>query len=215
MLEMVFRTTNKETNELVKSLIEQQGPRLEQTTHRLLVGALRDANAELRQTTQTELPKATRIVITDAVDSFATAMGDEKVKTLRKDLVETTGAVTYTASSSAVIGLRDELANPKTVEAIGNLTREVVKSATDGAKDSVDKKYLWVIGVPLGVLLLLSVAALVFYIRKSFLTSRALTVVAQQINKGEHTELKQRIKSKATERQIEPYLANFLADRGL
>ena len=59
------------------------------------------------------------------------------------------------------------------------------------------------------------VAALVFYIRKSILTGRALTVVAQQINKGEHTELKQKIKQKATDRKIEPYLANFLLDRGL
>ncbi len=215
LLETFFQTTQEQTNALVKSLLDQQGPRLEATTRRLLVGTLNDARSELRQTTQDDLPKATRIVVTDAVDSFATAMGSEKVTTLRKDLVETTGAVTYTASASAVTGLRDELSKPETLDAVGALAKRIVSEATDGAKDSINPRDLWIVGALVGVFFLLAIAALVFYIRKSIVTSRALALIAQQINKGEHTDLKKRIKEKATDKQLEPFLRNFLLDRGL
>ncbi len=218
MLQMVFKETNDGTNALVQRLIEEQGPRLEDQTRRLLVGALRDANAGLRTTTQTELPKAADIMITTAVSSFTTALEDPKVNDLREGLVKTTGDVTRTASAEAVEGLRVELANPDTQKALSGASYALVKGAVDGLQDSapkVPKEYLYFLGIPLGALLILSITALVFYILRSKRTEKALSVVAVQLEKPEHAPLRKSIKAHAEKGKIEPFLNKFLQERGM
>lgn len=216
LLEVLFETTEARSNALLKSVIEQQGPRVEALTRSLMSGSLGEARSELKQTTQKDLPQATRIIITDAVDSFATAMGSEKVGTVREDLVKTTGQVTYAASANAVIGLRTELADPKTAEVLGALTETVIKRATETAKDElIDKKWLWGMALVMGALLAAAIAATLYFFRKNQATSRALTLIAQQINKAGQPELKRSIQAKAKDKEIEPFLRDFLMDRGL
>jgi hypothetical protein len=57
--------------------------------------------------------------------------------------------------------------------------------------------------------------ALVFFIYRSIMTARTLTLIAQRINKTGSAELKGDIKKKAEEKKLERFLANFLLDRGL
>lgn len=222
MLQMVFKETNDGTNALVQRLIDEQGDRLEKQTRKLLVGVLNDANAGLRTTTQTELPKAADIMITTAVSSFTTAIGDpkvnEQVTDLREGLVKTTGDVTKTASSKAVEGLREELQKPGTTEALEGMTKALVTGAVEGLKESspkVPKEYLYFLGIPLGTLLLASIVALVFYILRAWRTEKALSVVAVQLEAPEHAGLRKSIKAHAEKGNIEPYLKKFLNKRGM
>lgn len=57
--------------------------------------------------------------------------------------------------------------------------------------------------------------ALVFFIYRSIMTARTLSLIAQRINKTGSAELKGDIKKKAEEKKLERFLANFLLDRGL
>jgi len=216
LIEVLFETTEARSNALLKSVIEQQGPRVEALTRSLLSGTLGEARSELKETTQKDLPAATRLVITDAVDSFATAMGSEKVGTVRKDLVATTGEVTYAASANAVIGLRTELANQKTLDALegvtATVTDTVLKKVKDSAKDTVDKWLLTVVG-----LLLVAVGIILFQLWRARATIRALKLVTAEINKHEHAKsLKESIQRKAAQHTaLDRYLKDFLLDNRL
>lgn len=215
LIQTVMEVAQSQGNQLVASMIDEQGPRIEKLARDTLAGTIEGAGDQLKRTAETDLPGATSAVIDSAVDAFAGAMESEKMGALKQDLVKTSGEVTQNASAGAVRGLREELAKPETLDAFGALAQRVVEGASSGAKQSVDKSEVRGVVIALGSVLALTVAALIFYIRKTVLTTRALTLIAQQINKGGHDELKGAIKQKAEQKKLEAFLSMFLLDRGL
>lgn len=214
LIKTVFQVAQAQGNELVSSMITQQGPKLEQLARQTLSGTIRDAGAEIKRTAESDLPAATGSVIDSAVIAFADALESEKVAALKKDLIETSGKVTENASAGAVRGLREELAKPETLDAVGALAKRVVHDAGTEAKSTFDFKPI-VVG--LVVFLVLAVAALVFVWRQSVKTRHTLSLIVQQIEKGgaDHAELKQSIRKKAVSRKLDSFLDQFLSDRGL
>jgi len=216
LIETVFQVAKAQGNELVTSVIEQQGPRLQQLARQTLTGTIQGAGDQLKKTAETDITQATGSVVTSAVDAFATALASDKVGALKKDLIQTSGALTENASAGAVRGLRDELGKPETLDVFGALAKRMVADATTGAKQSIETGAgTHTLEIALGGFLVLTLAALVFYVRKTIITGRALTLVAQQINKGGHVELKNAIRAKAEQKKMESFLSMFLLDRGL
>jgi hypothetical protein len=215
-IEVTFQTTDHESNQMLSSILSKQSPALEGLVRTVVSTSLSTVRNELRQTTQADLPQATRIVITDAVDSFATAMETEKVGKVRRDLVDTTGQLTYAASSNAVIGLRTELQKEETQKAVndmaGSVTETILGKVKEQAKDTIDKSL-----VAVAVLLLAALGVIGFLLLRARAQIRALKLVTGEINKFEHArDLKQNIAKKAQQHAaVDRYLKEFLLDNRL
>jgi hypothetical protein len=220
LIQAVMSSAKSSGNELVASLLEQQGPRIERLARDTLAGTIQGAGDQLKRTAETDLTRATSAVIGSAVDALVTALEAEKVQQLEAGLIETTGDLTESASAGAVRGLRDELAKQETQAAFGDLSKRVASDAASGLKEGLGldagvSRDWRLVAIGLGVFLLLVAAALVFFIYRSIVTARTLSLVAQRINKSGTPELKSDIKKKAEEKKLERFLANFLLDRGL
>lgn len=215
-IEVTFQTTDHESNQMLSSILSKQSPALEGLVRTVVTTSLSTVRNELRQTTQADLPQATRIVITDAVDSFATAMETEKVGKVRRDLVDTTGQLTYAASSNAVIGLRTELQKEETQKAVndmaGSVTETILGKVKEQAKDTIDKSL-----VAVALALLAALAVIGFLLLRARAQIRALKLVTGEINKFEHAkDLKQNIARKAQQHaDVDRYLKEFLLDNRL
>ena len=215
-IEITFQTTDRETNVLLSSILSKQSPALEGLVRTVVSTSLRTVRDELKQTTQADLPQATRVVITDAVDSFATAMETEKVGKVRRDLVDTTGQLTYAASSNAVIGLRSELGKEETQKVVndmaGGVTETILAKVKEQAKDTIDKSL-----VAVALLLLAALVVIGVLLVRARATIRALKLVTGEINKYEHGKgLKQRIAQKAQQHAaVDRFLKDFLLDERL
>lgn len=220
LIQAVMNTAKSSGNELVASLLEQQGPRIERLARDTLAGTIQGAGDQLKRTAETDLTRATTAVIGSAVDALVTALEAEKVQQLEAGLIETTGELTESASAGAVRGLRDELAKQETQAAFGDLSKRVASDAASGLKEGLGldtgvSRDWRLVAIGLGVFLVLIAVALVFFIYRSIMTARTLSLIAQRINKTGSAELKGDIKKKAEEKKLERFLANFLLDRGL
>jgi len=218
LIETVFQAAKAQGNDLLASVIEQQGPRLEILARQTLTGTIQGAGEQLRKSAQTDLSQATDSVITSALDAVGKAVDAQKVDAFKKELVDTTGEVTQAAVTGALTGLRTQLADPDTKAALHDATESATRGALDGARQGLqtaESSWSKPLAIVFGVLLAIALGWLIFYIRKAVLTARALTLIVQQINKGGHVELKSAIKSKAEGKRLERFLSGFLLDRGL
>jgi hypothetical protein len=218
LLDTIFQAAKAQGNDLLASVIEQQGPRLEVLVRQTVTGTIQGAGEQLRKTAQTDLSQATDSVVTSALDAVGKAVDAQKVDAFKKELVDTTGQVTQAAVTGALTGLRTQLADADTKAALHDATESATRGALDGARQGLqtaESSWSKPLAIVFGVLLALAIGGLIFYIRKAVLTSRALTLIVQQINKGGHVELKSAIKSKAEGKRLERFLSAFLLDRGL
>jgi len=218
LIETVFQAAKAQGNDLLASVIEQQGPRLEILARQTLTGTIQGAGEQLRKTAQTDLSVATDSVVTSALDAVGKAVDEQKLEAFKKELIDTTGQLTQNATAGAIKGLTTQLADAETKASIHDATEAATRGALDGAKQGIqtaESSWSKPLAIVFGVLLAAAIAGLIFYIRKAVLTARALTLIVQQINKGGHVELKSQIKSKAEGKRLERFLSAFLLDRGL
>jgi hypothetical protein len=218
LLDTIFQAAKAQGNDLLASVIEQQGPRLEVLVRQTVTGTIQGAGEQLRKTAQTDLSQATDSVVTSALDAVGKAVDDQKLEAFKKELIDTTGQLTQTATSGAIKGLSTQLADAETKASIHDATEAATRGALDGAKQGLqtaESTWSKPLAIVFGVLLAIAIGGLIFYIRKAVLTARALTLIVQQINKGGHVELKSQIKSKAEGKRLERFLSAFLLDRGL
>jgi hypothetical protein len=209
----------EESNEAVGQLLTEQGPRLQLIVRQTLSTSIKNAGSELRQTAATDGAAAVEAIMDAAIESLVRELGPENTGAMTTAV----SSLTKGAGAGLVAGLREELARPETQVAVAELT----KSAAEGAREGLlsqngESKAIWTTAAMLlGVLFLLSVVALVFYIRRSVMSGRALTVVAQQINKEAELgqapigDVKKRISERAERAGVEAYLSAFLKDRGM
>jgi hypothetical protein len=223
-IETTLRTTDTESNRMLTSILVQQTPALKGLVSGVVSASLSTIRSELKLTTQTDLPQATRVVITDAVDSFATAMGSKKVDEVQDDLVHMTGRITKSASENAVVGLRTELQDPATGEAVGTFAKIALDTATKDLKEEwIDKRQkLITLAWVMGTLLLFGAGALAYSVFRLVRqnktlhdTNQALKLVAAQINQKSDPALKRVIREKAEASKIQDFLHSFLVENGL
>jgi hypothetical protein len=218
LVRTMLSAAREESNAAVGQLLDEQGPKIQLIVRQTLATTIRDAGAELRRSATTDGTAAVQAIITAAVEALVGTIDPKKT-----DAVQ--GAVqslTHGLGAGLVAGLRQELERPETQLAVADLSKSAAIGAREGfLPQSKESSAVWTtFAILFGVLFVLSAAALAFYIRKSVMNARTLTVVAQQINKDADqdasvTEMKKRIRERAQRAGVESHLSAFLKDRGM
>ncbi len=208
----------EEGNEAVGQILTEQGPRLQLVIRQTLSTTIRNAGAELRRTAVTDGAAAVRAIMTAAVESLVLELDSERTAAFRMAM----GLLTREVGAGLIAGVREELASPAMQVAVAELSKSAAAGARDGLlpKNEQSRAVWTTVLILLGTFFVLSLLALAFYIRRSILAGRALTVIAQQINQdaGKHpsiAEMKRKISERAKRAGVEPHLSAFLKDRGM
>ncbi|MFL5538111.1 MAG: hypothetical protein ACJ8J0_03930 [Longimicrobiaceae bacterium] len=99
-------------------------------------------------------------------------------------------------------------------------TREIARTATKAALEQADRtsRTSWVakvaIGLSVATILAILVLAAAYFFRQHKRTRAALDVVTQAVRDSGDPRLKEEIKARAASREVEPFLHDFLQERG-
>jgi len=216
----------------VQTVLHRAESAVDSTSTRLLarggtaVGDLNDgAEAALRGSLNQALQQLVRDNLRAAgnagsadVDQLSRALGANlSILLPHLDSAATQASANVTSAAAEQLALQ---LNTTLREALVNATRDIAKTAARSAIEEADKAgsettfaktAMWVGG---GIAAVLVAMAIAWFIRLHRRTRAALDVVTQTVRDSADPRLKEEIKARATSREVEPWLHDFLQQRG-
>jgi hypothetical protein len=220
-------------DEAVRQLVQRAEPELAMAFRRVIETAEGELRLAVQRVATDGIDKmATRLreriagEITPAMERLARRTGEQLIVSLvaglegplQKRLLEAGQGMSASMIKGVALGLNE----PANQASFGNLTQvmslEAVRGARQGMKEGLpDERQVALIAslVVLAALLILATGSMSLFWWRYHQSAKSLTIMAENINQLEATELKAAIQQSAHDNYVGPWLSTFLKRRGL
>jgi hypothetical protein len=200
-------------DEAIRQLVQTAGAELRTELRAAMVDSITVATAKLRERLEQDVTPATQMLAQRTAEQLVATL----VVGLEGPLQRRLEALGGEMSKALIAGAARGMADPTNMTSAGDLSHLVMFRAMQGARKGMseglpdERQVVLIAGiVVLGALLLMCLAGLGIYWWRYQQSAKSLTIVAENINDYELTELKAAIHRSAQDNHVGPWLSTFL-----